>query len=1104
MCFSEKKGHSFPPGVPLHSVIVGGIFPDWSFARMGGLSDWQAPTAIASLYVPLPERFWKRMLRTTTEQMKTPLPVRVIWGLFQWCSSLKLAVILILLMASILGLGTFIEAAYGTPAAQFGVYQTSWFGAVNALLAVNIFCAAAIRFPWKRHQTGFVITHCGLLVLLTGALISRLSGVDSQMPIYEEGTAHIAFSDAMSFRLSVEHDKPNASGRSPKATPETVTDLPLIPFQPGPFNWPDYATIFDFNQPREPNGLALAPWKLFRSFCGLVFEASGRARSGSVLHDHDGIRLETLDFFSDSRAVNAPSVTIMMSMPTAKRIGPDGKSVDAPPSWMPMQLAVTPATQPDKYPNGMGDRKSAGGGQVFFWMASSQNEVTSFLKNAPEGNTGSKGQIVLRVDGKKTFFNVDEKVGKGRFALLDAEAKPLPGWEAEVADYWPAASISKRSTRGNIVWENEAGVEEPKNPGARIKLYRDGKSVGELDLFAKAPDVNAQAFDADVFGDYWLRQEDKKTARERMMASRGSRIDIIQGPGEKLYYRYWNRKKVVLATELPAKGAPETAVNTFTMPIAQLKMYVEEYIPSDTPTSDLTLPLPFNRSQSLGARRAVARVRMTVDDVSEEFWLQVYMGEPGLPPRLASQKHTVAGKGRKVTITLPLETEDIGVRVRLTKFERKLDPGTSQAAHFSSTIDLVDRDRDRTILRADFSGQGMQDLKLPTPKTSRDVASADALALDAPNAILYWTDSKQGTIQRAKLQDGADAEVDIIIDAHLNRPLGLVLDLSAEKIYWSDQRRGAKNDEGVIRRANLDGTQMETVVHTAGRPEALALNVGGRFLYWVDTRLNSIGRVSLDSANSSGGESGGGGFQNKAEEQFISGLNEPAGVAFDETRQKLYWTETEEGVIRSANADGGEQHLVWARQSGESPVRLAVDSEGGWIYWSDRGVGEMIVGDDGLERPLRVHRVRRAKITTGLIDDADVQDVASRGVDEPGDLVLDPENNVLYWAQSAAIRRDVWITMNAPIEFSDPHTGKTYRLFQESFDGPWKPGDAEYERHAGPDSTRADLYLSVLSANYDPGRWVRNVGCLLISLGIGAMFYMRSYFLTGRRRAASE
>ena len=113
---------------------------------------------------------------------------------------------------------------------QFGVYGTWWFALLNLLLAVNIFCAAAIRYPWKRHQTGFVITHIGLLTLLFGCLMQRRGGIDAQMPIFEGQIGHRAFEDTHHFQLAIQ--KKGSTSRKP----EVIS----IPFTAGPFNWEDY------------------------------------------------------------------------------------------------------------------------------------------------------------------------------------------------------------------------------------------------------------------------------------------------------------------------------------------------------------------------------------------------------------------------------------------------------------------------------------------------------------------------------------------------------------------------------------------------------------------------------------------------------------------------------------------------------------------------------------------------------------------------------------------------------------------------------------------------------------------------------------------------
>ncbi|RDJ93785.1 hypothetical protein B4Q13_19495, partial [Lacticaseibacillus rhamnosus] len=82
--------------------------------------------------------------------------------------SLQLAVIGLSIFASSVMLGTLMEHWYSTKIAQELVYKAWWFIGLLLLLSCNIFFAAAKKWPWKKHQTGFVITHIGLLLMLFG------------------------------------------------------------------------------------------------------------------------------------------------------------------------------------------------------------------------------------------------------------------------------------------------------------------------------------------------------------------------------------------------------------------------------------------------------------------------------------------------------------------------------------------------------------------------------------------------------------------------------------------------------------------------------------------------------------------------------------------------------------------------------------------------------------------------------------------------------------------------------------------------------------------------------------------------------------------------
>jgi len=86
--------------------------------------------------------------------------------------SLRLAVVLMALLLCALIAGTLCESARGTAAAQAWVYHAGWFIGLLGLLAANVLAAMLVRVPFRRDQTGFVITHVGILVTLTGSLIT--------------------------------------------------------------------------------------------------------------------------------------------------------------------------------------------------------------------------------------------------------------------------------------------------------------------------------------------------------------------------------------------------------------------------------------------------------------------------------------------------------------------------------------------------------------------------------------------------------------------------------------------------------------------------------------------------------------------------------------------------------------------------------------------------------------------------------------------------------------------------------------------------------------------------------------------------------------------
>ena len=212
--------------------------------------------------------------------------MRLLLGGAETLASLKLAVLVIAASAFVLGWATFVEREYGTAAVHFGIYGTWWFAGLLGLLGLNVLSAALIRFPWKKHQTGFVITHAGIILLLIGCLQSRLGGIDAQLPIFEADTGHVAFEDKQHFELRIEPTGP-AGGRD-NLRRSRGGKLVRIPFTPGPFNWRDYSADL-VRWPWQDDGtLFWFPWRLaYRDF-GPIYRGNG-------------LQLSVLDYLSDSQ-----------------------------------------------------------------------------------------------------------------------------------------------------------------------------------------------------------------------------------------------------------------------------------------------------------------------------------------------------------------------------------------------------------------------------------------------------------------------------------------------------------------------------------------------------------------------------------------------------------------------------------------------------------------------------------------------------------------------------------------------------------------------------------------------------------------------------------
>ena len=178
--------------------------------------------------------------------------------------------------------------------------------------------------------------------------------------------------------------------------------------------------------------------------------------------------------------------------------------------------------------------------------------------------------------------------------------------------------------------------------------------------------------------------------------------------------------------------------------------------------------------------------------------------------------------------------------------------------------------------------------------------------------------------------------------------------LAGDKMYWSD--RGSNT----IKRANLDGTDIETLISGVGQARGVAVDWVHHRLYWADNGNDKIQRSMLDGS--------------QVEDIVTTGLKFPAGVAVDPYGEKVYWADAQENRIQRANLDGSQvEDLVTGLID---PYFVTLDVESGHLYWTDYGTD---------------------KVQRSNLDGTNQVDLITTGLSLPRGVDIDKQGQKLYW-----------------------------------------------------------------------------------------------------------
>jgi hypothetical protein len=351
---------------------------------------------------------------------------------FRFFASLKLAVVLLTVLIAGAIAGTLYESSFDAKVARAYVYGAPWFNIWLLLLAANLTVSALSRWPWKKHHVAFLVTHLGIITLLTGSLIGRTWGVEGTITVFKgEPPTNRLLVDEHQLRVRdtdgvVKGYRAEFIHRPP--TPRKPWDLGLLAGG-ARLSIVDYASELEgkLNPKPVPEGGAPAlHFDIATAMMGQHLESWLMADDQQ--HGAFNMGLATIELKRGSAPAASPAAS-----PKEKKIG---REIDLEESIF--AFAKAPDEQIAKATKG-------GSTGAKIQLSSPQN--------------GNKGSVVVNLAGKTWTFDLAQILGKE--TTIDGTPFAM-----RVESYWPDFRIENGKP--------SSVSDEPNNPAVLVRLRGKG------------------------------------------------------------------------------------------------------------------------------------------------------------------------------------------------------------------------------------------------------------------------------------------------------------------------------------------------------------------------------------------------------------------------------------------------------------------------------------------------------------------------------------------------------------------------------------------------------------------------------------------------------
>jgi hypothetical protein len=547
---------------------------------------------------------------------------------FEFFASLKLAVVLLaaLIVAAIAG--TIYESSFDAKVARAYVYGAPWFNLWLVLLGANLTVSALSRWPWRKHHIAFLITHLGIITLLIGSLIGRIWGTEGTITLFKgEPAANRLLVDQHQLRV---HDVDGIVKGLPAEflhhppTPQHPRDLGRLA-SGARLQIIDYAPAIEGKLNPKPLTDDGTPALHFTISTALMNQhLDSWLLADDPQHGNFSMGLANIEFKRGS----APDLG-------------KGDSPNRPASASEIKSKSDEEIELEE--------------SIFAFSKAPEDQIGRAAKGGSTGakvrldspQNGSKGRIVILVDGKENSFDVAENLGR------DVQINGTP-FSLKVDNYWPDFRIQDGKP--------SSVTDQPNNPAVLVTIR--GKGVP-----AKAPETKNPHGGTEM----------PTTGGPPTMPAPGegapNHLTLFIADDAAITYELISRKngkssgKIDVNKPLPTGWADWQLVVDKAMPHAGQWMDFAPVTAEKTPTS-------------LAAENLPDGVRVRIQQNGEKFEQWVPAGWQIAVP--TSPAETQIAYGWKI-VPLPIGLE-------LLDFEVKRNEGSDSPAGFKSTLRVVTAD----------------------------------------------------------------------------------------------------------------------------------------------------------------------------------------------------------------------------------------------------------------------------------------------------------------------------------------------------------------------------------------------------------------------------